>query len=439
MLDMPRLHAGGDDGDSRRIGAIEPARMPAPRRSARVDPLSRGELNRGLLRLLVATRLAMTFIGAGLVLALWRRPAAELPWLPIAVIGAGAAALSMAAFHRLRQGLPIGEGTFLVHVLGDVAMVTYALAATGGIENPLLGFYMLPLSLAAYALTGARLGVALAAVLGALLLLFGLPDSSDGFTHHSRAHEASELVSLGLMALTAFMVSTLLRRHQRAVLQMREDAVGEQSALALGTLAVQAADAISTPLATMSVLVHEIRQGRLATHETRIALDELTAQIARCKGHLSDLLASAGRPRAQDGARCAVDELVRAAARQCELLSPDLRVVVEPTSLAAPDVLDESSLLDALVLLIEHRGREAPRHVRAALDWTDRTIVVSLYGTAGTLPAAQEVNDPMVALAASLIARWSGTVTSECMGAVRCSRIELPRHAFGVGAHPPES
>lgn len=436
MIDPPRFRAG--DG-ARGAAAIPALPLPATRRTARVDPLARGELNRGLLRLLVSMRLAMTFIGAGLLLTLWRRPAAELPWLPIAVVGAGVTALSAAAFRRLRQGLPIGEGTFLVHVLGDLAMVTYALAATGGIDNPMLGFYMLPLSLAAYALTGARLGVVVLTALGSLLLLYGLPDEAGGLAHESRAHEASELVSIGLMALTAFMVSTLLRRHQRAVLQMREDAVGEQSALALGTLAVQAADAISTPLATMSVLVHDIRQGRLATHETRAALDELTAQIARCKGHLSDLLASAGRPRAQDGARCTVDELVRVAARQCEMLSPDLRVVVEPTSQAAPEVVDESSLHDALVLLIEHRGREAPRHVRATLDWTDRTIVVSLYGNAGTLPAAQEINDPMVALAASLIGRWSGTVTSACMGAVRCSRVELPRHALAVGGRPPDS
>ena len=440
MLELSGLNPaqGGDGAAWAPVAAQREEALPW--RSARVDPLGQSSLLRRLFLLLVAARLSMVTVSAVTLAVAWHRPWAELPWVSIALLLAIVAALSVVALMRLRAGEPLEEGTYLVHLLCDIAAVTYALSMSGGLDNAFLGFYLLPLSLASYALTGARLVIALSVTgLAMGLLQVAAPDHGASILGDGSLHETSEFVAIALAGVAAYTMARLLRLHERELLRLRESAVTEQGTLALGAMAVRTADVLSSPLATMSVLVHDLRSSRLSPADASAALDELTRQIERCKGHLSDLLAASGRARAHSGTRLGVDKLLEAAAQQCELMAPSLRV---ETSVAQhgtpPQVIGQPSLFDVLVLLIQYRGQPAPHVVRAELEWTETEISICLQGAAGPATAAQEAIDPVVSLTASLLSRWSGTVTSECLGDRRCSRIQLPRHMVGVDAPPPD-
>lgn len=434
LVDLPGTRSTRSSSAAARLSAAWWRVKAVWQGQARADPHANGSLLLRLLGLLVVTRLTMATTAMVVLAMTWHRPLSALPWGTVATIAVVVAALSADAVTRLHGGRPIKEGTYLAHLMGDVATVTLALAMTGGVDNPLFGFYLLPLLFATYALTGARLALALAVIVLSMLLQLWLSGDVAG---QVSMRELSELVAIALAGIIAYAVAALERRNERALLRLREAALTEQGSRALGAMAIRTADVISSPLATMSVLVHELRSSALSPIESGAALDELTRQIRRCKGHLSDLQASAGLARTHSGARIGIDKLLEAAAQECELMAPLLSVEMAPAHRPAPEVIDERCLFDAFVLLIQHRGLQAPHAVRTRLEWNKRSIIVYLCGAPEPATAAQEIAKPMVALAASLLGPRSGTVTGEFQGDRHCWRIELPRPISDVGLEAP--
>ena len=409
-----------------------------------VDPHRQGALNRHLLVLLVLARLTMTAAGIVAVTVLWHPTVADYPWLRIGAVLLAVGGLTYAVWVRLLRDDPPTEDVFVVHLLADIALLTFVFHQTGGIENPFLVFYMLPMTLAGYALSRSRLFGAALTVAGALALLSRYHNEVPVF--NETVHEASELIAVAAITYFAFAVARLSRRHERAVSRAREDAMDVRGAQALGSVAVRAADTVSSPLATMSVLVYELQRQRLPPAEWQAALDVLAQQIGLCKSNLSTLLESVGQPRAERGARRGIDALLCAAVHECEMMDPGLRVTFERVDATPPDIVDERSLFDAFVLLIQHCGRDEPRTVRVALEWNEGTIVVALCGriapdspTAGyeRNAADRREADASVALAASLIGRLGGSLAWTTRNHMRCLEARLAVAAVGLAPLTP--
>jgi two-component system sensor histidine kinase RegB len=404
-----------------------------------VDPHRQDALNRRLLALLILARWTMTLTGIVSVWALWDPAAADFPWLRIAAMLLLVSGLSYSLHLRLQHDEPPTEALFVGHLLADIALLTFVFHQTGGVENPFLVFYMLPMTLAAYSLSWSRLLGVAAVLAGALVLLNRFHNDVPVF--NELVHEVSELIAVAAITYFAYTVASLSRRHDRAVARAREDAINVRGAQALGSVAVRAADTISSPLATMSVLVYELQKGRLAPGEGQAALDVLAQQIALCKSNLSELLESVGHPRGERGERCGVDALIYAAARDCELMDPGLRVSFERIDPTPPDVVDERSLFDAFVLLIQHCGRDSPRTVRVALQWDAGEVVVAVCGgkpigapTAGQARnlAGRDETDASIALAASLIGRLGGSLAWTTRNQTRCLEARIPVLSTGL-------
>lgn len=398
-----------------------------------VDPHRQSALNRRLLALLILARCTMTLTGIVVVWTLWIPLAADFPWLRVAAVLLLVGGLSYSLHLRLLQDEPPTEALFVGHLLADIALLTFVFYETGGVENPFLVFYMLPMTLAAYSLSRSRLlGVAVV-VAGALMLLNRFHNEMPLFDE--MVHEVSDLIAVAAITYFAYAVAALSRRHDRSVAQAREDAINTRGAQALGSVAVRAADTISSPLATMSVLVYEMQKGRLPAEEGQAALDVLAQQIALCKVSLSELLESVGHPRGELGERCGVDTLMYAAARECEMMDPGLRVSFERVDPTPPDVVDECSLFDAFVLLMQHCGRDSPRTVSVAVQRDAGEIVVAVSGgkpigapTAGLARnvAGRHETDASIALAASLIGRLGGSLAWTTRNQTRCLEARIP-------------
>jgi K+-sensing histidine kinase KdpD len=285
---------------------------------------------------------------------------------------------------------------------------------------------MLPLTLAAYALSWPKL---LGVVIGACLMLALLGQrQAEAPQFDYSMHETSELIAVAVITYFAYVVSNLSRRHDRRVAQAREEALTAMGSQALGSVAVRASDTISSPLSTMSVLVNELRQERLTGTERDAALQTLTVQIAQCKTRLSELLDSVGHSRAGDGEARDVRALVQRAVHECELIDPELQVDVDQPTGSAPRVIEERSLLDALVTLIRHCGRCAPHQVHIDIRWSRHWVTLELQGrslAAGT-PETREDADGSIALAATLIERFKGSLSCRVDEQQCLLRIHLP-------------
>lgn len=398
------------------------------RRDDLIDPHLGGRLNRRLMSLLIVERALLC--GAGLWLATLAQGAFD--WRHGAPLLLCTLLLVLAVQLRLRGQAAPGENLLMLHLFADIVLLSSVLHHSGGLNNPFVVFYMLPLSLAAYGLGWKRLLACVAAT--ALMLLTLSWHAHDHGALSVRLHEAGELLAFAMLALFVYTLARLSRRHDRRVARAREDALNDLSARALGSVAARAADRLGSPLSTMSVLIAELRQGRLDDVERDAALATLEQQIALCKSHLSELLASVGQTRGQDGEARDVRSLVQSAVHECELTDLALRVEVDQPTRPAPQVVAERSLLDALVLLIRHCGAGAPHRVHIDIRWSGPWVTIGLQGNeparersaAGEPADTTTPEDGPIALAAALIGRFNGSLSRHCRDEECFLQIILP-------------
>lgn len=398
------------------------------RRDDLIDPHLAGRLNRRLMSLLIVERVLLSGAGLGFMLLAPAGP----EWQQVAMVVLCTLLLILAVQLRLREQATPGENLLLLHLLADIALLSNVLHHAGGLNNPFVVFYMLPLSLAAYALSWQRL-TACVAVSALMLLVLGLLDEPAHAIGH-RLHEAGELLAFAMLAVFVYTLARMSRHHERRVAHARENALNELSMRALGSVAARAADELGSPLSTMSVLVTELRQGRLQGTERDEALATLDGQITLCKTRLSELLDSVGQPRGHDGEARDVRTLVQSAVHECELTDLSLQVEVDQPTRPAPHVVAERSLLDALVLLIRHCGAGEPHRVHIDIRWNGPWVTIGLQGNEparlsdphGEPPDTTTPEDGSIALAATLIGRFNGSLSRHCQDSECFLQVILP-------------
>lgn len=430
-----------------RVRGIRAVPARGRRRDDLVDPNLLGAFNRRLLSLLVVERALLTLAGIALPLMVSNEQHPGIStWQQGGFVLMCVVLLSLAVRLRLRDNATPGEILFVVHLLADMALLTYVLHQTGGVDNPFVVFYLLPLSLAAYAVAWPLLlGCVMAAgmMVSLLVLTMGPPVAMA-----AAPHESGELLAFVLLAGFVYAVARLSRGHERRVARAREDALNELSARALGSVAARAADAISSPLSTMSVLVNELRQERLAPQESEAALATLASQIELCKSRLSELLDSVGQTRGQHGEARDIRTLVESAVQECELFDTTLQVDIDLPTRAAPHVVAERSLRDALVLLIRHCGEAEPHRVHIDIRWNRHWVSVGLRGQELPRHRTDEaeardtaiVDDGPIALAATLLDRFNGSLSRRAEGCQCILQVILPTMpARSAGVHPSKS
>lgn len=411
----------------------------ARRRGDLIDPNRQGALNRRLLALLVIARLLMAGTGIAALL-IWGARLADFPLLRVSLVLLVIGALGFFVQSALKRSAPPSEAMLLYQLLGDLVLLTYVLHEIGGVANPFILFYLVPLTLAAYALSWHRL-LAFASTTAACLLLLNrfhadVPPYSDA------VHQASDLALMGILTYLAYAVARLSRAHERAVARAHEEALTARGAEAVGSVAAKAADALGSPLATIAVLIQELRQGRLPPVDRGEALGMLEQQVQACKNSLSALLASVGQTRGESGSRRGVDAMLFAVARECELLDPRVTVLFEAIAPAAPQIVEDRSLFDAFALMFKHCARTPPHSVFVALRWDPETVTIDLSGAQRPARAAETMAQPLpghpgngsLSLAASLLARFGATLA--LLGDDQESSLQVQLPLARIGATP---
>ncbi len=409
----------------------------ARRRGDLVDPHRQGALNRRLLALLVIARLLMA--GAGIAaLLIWGGRLADFPLLRVSMVLLAIGALGYFVRSALKRSAPPSEAMFFYQLLGDLVLLTCVVYETGGVANPFSLFYLVPLTLAAYALSWRRLMAFAATTAACLLLLYRFHADVPAFG--DAVHEASELTLMGIVTYLAYAVAHLSRAHERAVARAHEEALTARGAEAVGSVAAKAADALGSPLATIAVLIQELRQGRLPPVDRGEALGMLEQQVQACKNSLSALLASVGQTRGESGSRRGVDAVLFAVARECELLDPRVSVLFEAIAPAAPHVVEDRALFDAFALMFKHCARTPPHSVFVALRWDPEFVTIDLSGAQRSPRAADKARQPLpdhpgngsLSLAASLLARFGATLAQ--LGDDRESSLQVLLPLARIGA-----
>ncbi|MGA9332726.1 MAG: ATP-binding protein [Rudaea sp.] len=280
--------------------------------------------------------------------------------IPQGKLFAGIAVLALFgsfALWRVRQPWSLGQGEVVAHLCVDIGTLGYLLYFTGGATNPFITLYIMPIALAATALSARYLSavVLLAGGAYALLMFFYVPLA----TMHSHSTPFSlHILGMGInFAITALLVAffirrlaTKLRARDAAAQRLRERALRDEGILAIATQAAGAAHELNTPLSTMRTLLAELRRDRDADKVLAEDLDLLADQAERCRDILRKLV-DVGAAHLNDEAHAvSLEDFVERCSDRFRLLRPDvdLALLVEddcaPLQLRIPPGLDHAML-----------------------------------------------------------------------------------------------
>jgi two-component system, sensor histidine kinase RegB len=357
-----------------------------------------------LRRLVILRTLAMVGLALVMLIAV-RWLEILLPIEPIVLLLAGAAVINLLTWLRLNRAWPVHDLELFGHLVFDVLLLTALLYFAGGSTNPFTPLFLLPLTLAAAALSWRYTWpvLLLATTCYSLLLVYYQPllhshrgapvHVLDDFKVHVVGTWLGFLLSGSLIAYFAVRMRETVRERDALRARMREQELRHERLLALGTFAAGAAHELGTPLATIAVLCKELTRGE--QHDAA-RLRTLREQVDRCKSILGSLAAAVGHPRAEDGSATMLDVYLHDLLSGWQTAHPHLDAQIQVHgAVAAPRIVTDVTLRQALLNVLNNAAEVSSAvEVDARWDHAALTIEVRDRGPGLSAEAQEHVGEP---------------------------------------------
>lgn len=296
--------------------------------------------------------------------------AAVIVWLhvplPRVPLAAGIGMLAFASpltFWRLRLEWPVGEIEAVGHIAFDLLLLGWALYFTGGASNPFITLLLVPVALAAAALSARGTGAVLVLAAGTYAVLVfhyvPLPDMSvhggTGFRLHLTGMAINFLIAALLLAVFIGRMTAALHAQHAVTLNLRERMLRDEGILAIATQAAEAAHELNTPLSTLRTLLPELEHGReqdAALHDdVRLMLGE----VERCRGILRGMVEYGQRQLAGKPQATTLGDYVHGNIDRFRLLCPEAEVDAQVAkSLVGYPIAVQPGLAHALLNLMRN-------------------------------------------------------------------------------------
>ncbi|MEN5082012.1 ATP-binding protein [Bosea sp. TWI1241] len=247
-----------------------------------------------------------------------------LPVAPMALVIALLALLNVFSLLRHRSSQSISNGELFAELLVDVAALTLQLYLSGGATNPFIVLYLMQVALGAILLEAWSTWVLASVAAGLFVVLTGLhrplvlpPERAlDLFRLYISGMFVCFVLAAGLLAVFIQRISRNLRLRDQRLADLRQRAAEEDHIVRMGLLASGAAHELGTPLATLSVILNDWRRMRPIASDSSLMqdIDDMQAQLDRCKAIVTGILMSSGEARGEGSVRtdvrAFVDDLV---------------------------------------------------------------------------------------------------------------------------------
>lgn len=346
---------------------------PAATLSPAADLFRRLVWLRGLAIVGQALAIAVATLGLGM----------SLPLPPMLGILGLLIALNGLTWWRLRQGWPPTEPEVFAQLAADTAALSGQLFFSGGYSNPFVSLLLLPVILAATALSGrfAWFAALLCVAAYSLLMFWHVPLSAisgtDAFNLHLIGMWFNFLLSAALVAWFVARLAANLRQRERELAEARERAVRDAGVFALGMQAAGAAHELSTPLATVAMVSRELQAEYGNDPELAEPLNVLCQQAERCKALLTRLTVNAGAGR--EATPRPLDEWLAETIEHWQLMRPNIGVVQRlHGSRPPPRIRPDPVLAQSLVSLYNNAADASPDQVEIECLWDMRQLRVQV-------------------------------------------------------------
>ena len=221
-----------------------------------------------------------------------------LPWAPLLVVLLTMAGINLLLIFRLRLAWPVGEMEFFANLLLDIACLTLVLYLSGGSTNPLVSYYLIPLIISAAVLRPCYTWAIALLTLACYTLLFFhyipfAPFDMSGHGAMMSAHFWGMWINFAFSALLIswFVVrmAATMREQEHTMARVREEGLRDEQIISVASIAAGTAHELRTPLATMMVVVDELKNDQ---PDLREDLSILQSQVERCDSILRELLSA---------------------------------------------------------------------------------------------------------------------------------------------------
>ncbi len=380
----------------------------------------------------------------------------DLPLPEMAAVVLSLVGLNLASLLFLRMARPVSNGVLFASLLLDMTALTAQLYLSGGASNPFVSLYLLQITLGAVLLApwSTWVLVAAASLCFVLLTMVFLPiemshHGGDLLDLHIRGMFVCFILAAGLIVLFMTRINRNLRERDAYLADLRQQSAEEDHIVRMGLLASGAAHELGTPLSTISVLLGDWRHSDIIVRHPELLgdVDEMQAQLDRCKRIVSGILMSSGQARGEGSvhttARDFLDGLVAEWRDHRSPAQLDYDNEFEPDEPIVSDaalkqvifnVLDNAFEASpqwvgvtarrqgqALVLMVRDRGKGFDKEILAALG---KPYMSSKGREGGGLGLFLVVN---------VIRKLGGTVTARNTGRGACVTLTLPLDALAAG------
>jgi two-component system sensor histidine kinase RegB len=230
----------------------------------------------------------------------------RLPLRQMSVVLVCLVAFNIGSMLRWRAHHEVTNGELFFALLVDVTTLTAQLYLSGGATNPFSFLYLLQVILGAVLLRAwsvwTMVGITAACFIGLTIFFRPLALPSDYYTG---PYIEGTLICFALIASLLVIFITRINRNLRArdarLADLRERAAEEEHIIRMGLLASGAAHELGTPLSTVCVILGDWRRMKAIAADPQMLeeIDEMEAQVKRCKTIVSGILLSAGEARGE--------------------------------------------------------------------------------------------------------------------------------------------
>jgi two-component system sensor histidine kinase RegB len=273
---------------------------------------------------------------------------------------------------------------------------------SGGSTNPFVSYFLVPLTIAAVTLPWVYSLVlsGLALTCYTLLLVQFFPLASFPLIARENLQIygmwLSFALSAGMITFFAAKMAEELRRQEQWRAQRREEGLRDQQLLAVATEAAGAAHELGTPLATMSVLLKEMRQD----HTDPALLEDLGVlqdQVKACKETLQQLVRAAEANRRMAVVNREASVWISECLNRWHLMRPETTYRYQQAGQGqVPCLAPPPDLTQALLNLLNNAADACPEDLEVTLDWDSENIFISIrdHGAGVPLAIAEQIGKP---------------------------------------------
>lgn len=259
-------------------------------------------------------------------------------------------------------------------LLLDMAALTLQLYFSGGATNPFITLYLLQVVLGAillprlWATLLAGVAVLSYALLSVRYVPLLLPPRLLGGTADLLAigRWTAFLMVAALLVMFIARISRSLRARDAYLADLRQHAAEEEGIVRMGLFASGAAHELGTPLGTLAVILADWRRVPAIVRDPALLteVEEMQAEINRCKAIVSDILHSAGQPRGEPMASAQVARFLDQVVETWQPTHPDTPLQYERRGLDRAMIAASPALRQAIWSILDNAAEASPTGLR---------------------------------------------------------------------------